>query len=74
MLTYIPKDVSADPGPEAVPTTSGSGGRDRLAGNLPPVVDGLGARAADPEEAEPLEHRQQLVGERPATGSNESPG
>jgi hypothetical protein len=73
-VTYVPKDVSVDPGPEAVPAT-GSSIADRGHGpGQAAVVDGLGARADDPRTAEPLEHPQGLVGERPAKGSVENPG
>ncbi len=73
-MTCIPKDVSVDPGPEAVPTTSGSGVRDQVGREQPPVVDGLGAWAGDPQVTEPLEHPEPLVGERPAKGAVENPG
>lgn len=73
-MTYIPKDVSADPAPEAVPTTDRSSVGDGKRARQQPVIDGLGARADDPETAEPLEHPQGLVGERPAKGSVENPG
>ena len=72
-MTYVPKEVSTDPGPEAVPVTGSTDVEPRTERQAP-LVDGLGARADDRGTAEPLEHPQPLVGERPATGSVENPG
>lgn len=68
------KMVTADPGPEYLP--SGDAGTETGPGQQEesPVVGGLEAKADDPATAEPLEDPQELVGERPATGSNASPG
>lgn len=66
------KMVSTDPGPEYMPPEKDE---DAVAsGEEHPVIGSLEARADDPETAAPLDHPQELVGERPATGSNTSPG
>ncbi len=71
-MTYIPEMVSAEPGPEAVPVANRPHRNEREA--VHPVVGGLAATADDPEESEPLDHPQRLLGELPALGSNENPG
>ncbi len=70
-MTYIPEILSADPGPEAVPAPRPVG--DEREG-VHPIVGGLAATVDDPEESEPLDHPQRLLGELPALGSNENPG
>ncbi len=72
-MTYIEKDVSADPGHEAIPTSPTATPR-RRSGERRPVVGGLGARADEPDTSRRLAHPEPLVGERPAKGSVENRG
>ncbi len=71
-MTYSPEMVSADPGPEPVLVANRPDKEKREA--VHPIVGGLAATADDPEESEPLDHPQLLLGELPALGSNENPG
>jgi hypothetical protein len=73
-VPYVRKDVSVGPGAEAVPVTGRPSVAEGPGARPAPVVEGLAARARDPETMEPLEDPQGLVGERPATGSMQNPG
>jgi hypothetical protein len=74
-MSFREESVSADPGPNGVPTTTPtSTEEDSETAERPPVIAGLEAQADNPGSVKPLEHPEELVGERPALGSNEEPG
>jgi hypothetical protein len=68
----VEKMVSGDPGPEYLPPKKDEDAAPSDGEH--PVTGSLEAHADDPETRAPLDHPQELVGERPATGSNDSPG
>ena len=73
-MTYREEMVSADPGPNVIPETSQPNPDEDDEAHQSPVVGGVEAEVHDPDEAEPREDAEQLVGERPALGSVENPG
>jgi hypothetical protein len=75
-MPYSEEMVSADPGVERVPTSGSThrSGPDDGDASRKPVMAGLEAEADTPEAAEPLLDPQELVGERPAKGSDDNPG
>ncbi len=66
--------MSADPGPELVPATARTETGTPGESHQWPIIAGLAAHADDPEEREPLDDPQPLLGEVPALGSNGNPG
>jgi hypothetical protein len=73
-MTFREEMVSADPGPNVVPTTPERRADEADDGRQYPVVGGLEAHDHDPDELEPRVEPEQLVGERPSLGDNEDPG
>lgn len=76
-MSFREEMVSADPGPEEVPSPEAeaeAGGEGGKGGEEHPVIAGLEAKAEGPDEAQPLDHPQGLVGEKPAAGSIEKRG
>jgi len=73
-MSYVEENVSVDPGPNAVPISAPPKAVHGHVVRQSPIVGGLAATADDPATAEPLDHPQSLLGERPTLGSDEMPG
>jgi len=73
-MTFREEMVSADPGPNVIPTTPERSPDGEEEPRQSPVVGSLEAHDHDPDEIEPRVEPEQLVGERPALGDNADPG